>query len=310
MAISDYTEEYAGKPVADWKPEGFDAQKTLPRIGLSYDDYEKKQTWADAFAVFLNHPDAAQATGLVVGAWDFESSNDRIAPVVQAIASAKDKLPNLTALFLGDITYEESEISWINQGDITPLLEAYPQLEHFTVRGGEGLKLRPIRHDNLQSFTIQSGGLDAEVVQAVCKCEFPALEHLELWLGTDNYGGTTRVDDLQPILSGKAFSGLRYLGFRDSDIADEVAQAVANAPILQEIRVLDLSLGTLTDAGAAALLDSPQLRQLEKLDITHHFCSAPIIERLKQLPIEVDAGDAQTAEEDGDETYRFVAHGE
>lgn len=310
MAISDYTEEYAGKPVADWKPESFDAQNTLPRIGLSYDDYDSKKTWVEAFAAFLDHPDAAQATGLVVGAWDYESSNDRIDPVIQAIVDAKDKLPRLTALFLGDITYEESEISWINQSDFTPLLEAYPQLEHFTVRGGEGLKLRPIRHDSLQGFTIQSGGLDAEIVRAVCGCEFPALQHLELWLGTEEYGGNVRIEDLQPILSGQTFPHLRYLGLRDSDTADEVAQSLANAPILQTIRVLDLSLGTFSDAGAEALLDSPQVKQLEKLDISHHYCSPSMVERLKQLPIEVEADDAQTADEYDGELSRYVAHGE
>ena len=310
MPISDYTEEYAGQPVADWKPEGFDAQNTLPRIGLSYDDYDSKKTWVEAFQTFLTSPDAAQVTGLVVGAWDYESGNDRIDPLIQAIVGAKDKLPRLTALFLGDITYEESEMSWINQSDITPLLEAFPQLQHFTVRGGEGLKLRPIRHDNLQSFTIQSGGLDKEIVRAVCGCEFPALKHLELWLGTDSYGGTVRIEDLQPILSGQAFPHLRYLGLRDSDIADEVAQAVANAPILQTVRVLDLSLGTLSDSGAAALLDSPQVKQLEKLDIAHHYCSPSMVERLKQLPIEVNAEDAQTADEYDGEISRYVAHGE
>ncbi len=310
MAISEHIQEYAGKPVGDWEAEGFDAKNTLPRLALSYEDYESKQTWVEVFKKFLDHPDAAEMTGLVVGVWDYESSNDLIAPVIAAIAEAKDKLPHLTALFLGDITYEESEISWINQSDISPLLEAYPQLEHFTVRSGEGLKLHPLRHDHLKSFTVQSGGLDAEVVRAVCRCEFPALEHLELWLGTDDYGGTVSVADLQPILSSAAFPHLRYLGLRDSDIVDEVAQAVANAPILQKIRVLDLSLGTLTDIGGQALLDATPVKHLEKLDIHHHFCTPALIEQLKQLPLEVDASDAQTAEEDDDATYRFVAHGE
>ena len=39
-----------------------------------------------------------------------------------------DRLPALEALFLGDITFEQQEISWIQQSDISPLFLAFPRL--------------------------------------------------------------------------------------------------------------------------------------------------------------------------------------
>src|SRR5262249_31160352 len=129
-----------------------------------------------------------------------------------------------------------------------------------------------------------------------------------LWLGTRNYGATTTVRDLTPLLTGNLFPKLRYLGLRDSEIADEIALALAQGQILERIRVLDLSLGTLTDIGAAALVASPAVKRLEKLDIHHHYCSKDMVERLKGLGIVIDARDAQSPHDNDDS--RYVAVGE
>ena len=106
---------------------------------------------------------------------------------------ARDRLPNLRALFLGDITWEENEISWIAHGDVTGLLTAFPQLEHFRLRGADGLTLRKFKHENLKSLTIEASNLQAEVVRAIGASSLPALEHLEIWLGTERYEANTRA---------------------------------------------------------------------------------------------------------------------
>jgi hypothetical protein len=127
-------------------------------------------------------------------------------------------------------------IRW--QSDVSPLFAAYPQLEDFCVRGAVGLSLGSLKHDRLKSLNIQSGGLGANVIREVAAAELPELEHLELWLGEENYGGNATVADIAPILDGALFPKLKYLGLRDSEIADEIAGAVASAPVVERIRVL------------------------------------------------------------------------
>jgi hypothetical protein len=211
---------------------------------------------------------------------------------------------------LGDIISEECEISWIHQSDVSPLFGAYPALEHFCVRGAEGLSLGSPRHAHLKSLVIQSGGLPAAVVREVAAAGLPELEHLELWLGTADYGADATVEDLEPILAGTVFPRLRYLGLRDSDIADVIAAAVARAPVTERIKVLDLSLGTLSDVGALELLQSPAVRRLERLDIHHHYCSTEVVEQLKGLGIDVDAGEPQEPDKYNGQSWRYVAVGE
>src|SRR5262249_24983775 len=176
-----------------------------------------------------------------MGSYAFEGSDS----VVEALVAARDRLPKLRAIFFGDIIRDENEISWIRQGDLSPLLAAYPLLEIFVVRGGtDELSLGSLKHDMLKSLIIQSGGLDAGVVREVAAADLPELEHLELWLGTDSYGGNATVADLAPILEGGLFPKLKYLGLRNSQIADRIARAIATASVVERIRVLDLSMGT------------------------------------------------------------------
>jgi len=309
MTIGDHVEEFAGKKVVEWEPgkaleSPADAAYRITR------DYDAKDAWTDLFAQFLRDPAAGEVTALVVGLWADDDMGEDSERVVEALVAAREKLPKLAALFVGDITYEQCEISWIQQGDVSPLFGAYPALEHFRVRGGNGLVLGRIRSDRLKSLVVEAGGLDVSVVRDALRSELPNLEHLELWLGTDNYGATTTLADLEPLFAGGLFPNLRYLGLRDSDLQDEIAQAIAKSPILERIRVLDLSLGVLTDDGARALLDAPAVKKLEKLDIHHHYCSEEMVAKLEALGIAVDASERETPDEWNGEEHRYVSVGE
>jgi hypothetical protein len=341
MSIYEHMTEFAGQPVVDWAPEA-EADITggvAYRLSVSWEEAQEGQQWTDKLAGFLSSlglrrpaaqqpppgtdpswtgklarflddPEARHVTGLVVGSWGWQITDSDTSVLVEPLVAARDRLPALRTLFLCDVTSEECEISWIHQSDISALFAAYPELEHFGVRGSENLSLGSLRHLRLKSLVIQSGGLPANVVREVAAAELPELEHLELWLGEEHYGGDSTVADLAPILTGSRFPKLRYLGLRDAEHADEIAAAAATALLTERIRVLDLSLGTLGDQGAMALLASPAVARLEKLDIHHHYCSEAMVEKLKALGIEVDAGDRKEPDKYRGERHRYVAVGE
>ncbi|GIH93647.1 STM4015 family protein [Planobispora siamensis] len=293
----DYRTEYAGLKLIEVEED--DGTETGPVAWSMFYDGDIGPTGCEHF---LRLPQVERVGAMVVSGWG-DLIEDTAEEVVRFLADNARRLPSVRSIFLGDIPQEVAEISWIRQTDITPLLEAYPLLERLDVRGGDGLVLRPVRHGNLKMLRFESGGLPAEVVRAVGVSEFPALEYLELWLGVPYYGGDATVADLEPILSGERLPALRRLGLRDSEIQDEIAAAVAGAPVVARLEALSLAMGTLTDEGAEALLSGQPLTHLRVLDLHHSFLSEAMIERIHAaLPmVEVDLA---ASTDDGE---RYVA---
>jgi hypothetical protein len=274
--------------------------QTVYRIAVEYDD---KVSITEKIAAFAGDPKAGQVKELIIGnyATDVSAKTDADA-VVDALVKHKDALKNLKALFFGDITSEECEISWIQQTDISPLLKAWPALEHLQIRGGEGLTFSDLQHDQLKTLIIETGGLPPNVITEISSARLPNLERLDLWLGDENYGFASSIEDFAAILSGKLFPKLTHLGLMDSELEDEIAFAISQAPVLKQLKVLDLSMGTLTDQGAAALRDSEGIRKLQHLNLRHHFLSEGMMAQMKTLGISVNLDDKQ--EPDGE--YRFI----
>lgn len=131
----------------------------------------------------------------------------------------------------------------------------------------------------------------------------PELEYLELWIGTENYGGTTRLLDLEPLLAGGLFPKLRHLGLRNCDWSD----ALAVEPILERVETLDLSLGNMSDEGARALAASPFVRRLRTLDISHHFVSDESLAVLAATGVPLVSERRQEPYTHGDEEHRYIA---
>lgn len=316
MTIGVHLQEFHGLPVYEFPAPGAtvelpDAASVAWRLSApTYSDPEDER-WEPLFERFLATVDTARVRAVVVGGWD-EAYDTSSAAIVKALIGANDRLTGLEAVFLGDMTSEDCEISWIIQSDVTPLLAAYPALRELGVRGGSGLVFPPVHHTGLRALVLESGGLGAEVVRGVAASELPALERLDLWLGTEEYGADTTPADLEPLLSGARLPALRRLGLRNSDIQDEVAAAVAGAPVVARLDELDLSMGVLTDEGAAALLAGQPLTHLRRLGLAHHYLSPETAERLTAAlaphGVTVDLDDPQTPEDEGDgEVYRYVA---
>ena len=268
-------------------------------------EYEAEKPWTDVFEGFLAAAGASDVRALVVGNWGDVSTGTDSSEVVRALVAARGRLPKLEAIFLGDVTFEESEISWIHQSDVSPLFSAYPKLTHFRVRGGNGLSLGSLEHGELRSLVVETGGLDASVVRQVAAATLPNLEHLELWLGSHNSGANWEMEDLAPILAGEHLPALKTLALRDSEDADAIALAVSKSPILARLSVLDLSLGALSDDGGEALLACPAIKRLTRLDLHRHYMSDAMSARLKSLGIDVNLDDPQG--ETADKADRYVA---
>ena len=232
---------------------------------------------------FLAQDQIAELEELVIGWWTNEEGEPEMGPeeATEPLIAKKDKLPNLKHLVLGDIPSRDNEMSWICIGEIQPLLEAFPNLEYFKVRAGNGPDFGKINLEKLHTFIYETSGLID--VSEIFGGNMPNLEHLQIWMGTENYGLSVKAADFETLLQGTVFPKLKYLGLNNSEIINEITPMLMNAPILDRIETLDLSGGTLRDEGAQFLLDNPKIKELKHLSLRHHFLSEEMEAKLREM---------------------------
>ncbi|MFN0052802.1 MAG: STM4015 family protein [Planctomycetales bacterium] len=271
------------------------------------EEYEDETTIADRLQALGGMPQARELTALVIGAWSEAFGESNSAPIIAGLAGVAAQLAGLRGLFLGDMTYEECEVSWIKQADIAPLLKAYPRLEELRVRGGEGLSISRVTHRSLRTLGIETGGLPRSVLRELFACELPALEQLELLLGEENYGFDGSVEDLQPLLTGDLFPRLEHLGLMNSVIANDIAAVVVNSPLVHRLKTLDLSMGTLDDEGAKSLQELAGCGNLKLLILSHHYITEAALQELRAaLKCEIIADNPEDLTDD----FRAILHAE
>lgn len=289
--------QFANRQVVDFEKNIGIVEPVNKAYALRY-EYDNEEDLPSQLSRLLQDPNAYKLEALVFGSWAETYERDS-SEIVQILVDAKKYLTNIKAVFIGDIAYDECEISWIQQSDISPILQAYPKLEILQVRGGDGLHFSPpVRHNSLKALIVETGGLSRDTVAQICNMNLPVLEHLELWFGSEDYGGDCWVEDIHPILFEDKFPNLTYLGLRNSQFTDEIVNAIVTSPIINSISVLDLSMGTLSDAGAEELLNCEAINYLDILNVSESFLSQEMIEKLSGLDVRVLASNQKHEDDD------------
>ncbi len=154
MTISERTETFFGKTVQDY--EGGAVTGARASTGWSWTTTTTAAWWHCSTSTSRR---STSRSSLILGRWN-EPHDDGPGSVLDHLAELAPQLPKLKALFVGDMTYEECEISWIIQGTrYSHLLQAFPQLEVLRIRGATSLAGQPLTHAGLRELVIESGGL-------------------------------------------------------------------------------------------------------------------------------------------------------
>lgn len=268
------------------------------KYAYGYEEYEEEGKNAETMLEEITgDPDFPALTGLVIGDWG-NTWEDSCQEILDGIAADAERFSHIESLFVGDMDYEECEVSWIIQGDYSRIWSAMPQLKELTIKGSTDLQLGQISHENLESLTIICGGLPASAIRSIQDAYLPRLRKLLLYIGIEDYGFDGDADSVKALLEHADFPNLTYLGIVDSEIQDALAEVVLESKFMQQINTLDLSLGTLTDKGGALLLEKlPKYSNIRKLDVHYHYMSKEMADKLQTLSMEVDASERNEPDE-------------
>jgi len=253
---------------------------------LAHDHFATGQTGdaslSETLIDFLQLPSARLLQELTVGLWRNDDGQCEYRGVAEALAKLRP--PALRRLHLADFKLRrETEISWTDLGDLEPIWGALPRLREVVLQGGE-VRLGAIRAPSLRSFELRTGGLSAASMRSIAALEAPALERLVIWFGDPRYGGDAGLEDLRPLLDRRDLPALRHLGLCNALFQDAICELLGSSSLLEQVEVLDLSMGLMSDEGAAALARArPRLKSLRELIVDDNYLTGAARKTLKGL---------------------------
>ncbi|MBA3393679.1 MAG: TIGR02996 domain-containing protein [Deltaproteobacteria bacterium] len=275
----------------------------IDRAKVSCPDDDADESAAEIVELLLRHPVGRFLRELAIG-FDGQPGDGALDGVIAAIS--EQLAPSLRKLHLGDFEYpDQCEISWFEVGDLGELWRALPRLQHLVVQGGT-FELGDIEHERLERLEVFTGGLATTNARAIASLRCPQLRHLDVWYGGEDHGWDGSIQDIAPLLARVDLPQLRHLGLRNCELTDEICAAIVTSPLLPQLAVLDLSMGTLSDEGARMLArQRDALRHLEVLDVSKSFLSNDGRDSLRGICARVIDDDQQ--DDDGGARYVSVS---
>ncbi len=272
--------------------------KTTYERDPSFGDEGKMVKYEDVLRDFLALASSTFLQSLTLGIATMDQNDYSAA--IKLIAEAKR--PTIKSMFIGDFHCEETELNWSFVGFVEPLCKAVPNLEELTLRSG-GLNAGKLAFPKLKSFTVIAGGISDKALSEIAQAKWPKLERLSVQLGNE-MDSKKAFKALKPIFDAKGLKNVRHLGLGNFDASDELCTHLAKSKIAKQIEELDLSQGTLGDAGVAALVaEAKQFAKLTSIDVSENYVTNAGIKSLKALAKNVDGSHQEDDGGDVDDRY-------
>jgi hypothetical protein len=255
--------------------------------------------------MLLRHPSGRFVTELAFG-FHIDPSGDRLDDLIRILV--RNAPATIRKLHFGDFEYpDDTEMSWYRVGDLGKLWRAVPHLQSLIVQGGE-FDLGAIELPELVRAEFRTGGLSAASAKAIASATWPRIEHLEVWYGDHNYGGTATLADAVALLARGDLPRLTSLGIRNTSFTDELCRVLATSRLVPQLTRLDLSMGIMTDAGAQLFAArKAAFKHLAVLDVSDNYLSEAGLAALKGIARSVVSSEQR---DDDEPEYRHPAVGE
>ncbi|MUH00447.1 hypothetical protein F7734_52525 [Scytonema sp. UIC 10036] len=137
----------------DWKIENFD-----PDTGITDPGGTAYVVNFEQLKLLLQDPQASKVEALICQMWErsYYEVTDEFYAFVDTLFDARQQLTQLRALFIGDASAQGYMKSYLGLGDISLILNGYPNLEVLQLRGFCGDLQCSSYHGNLKTLIIET----------------------------------------------------------------------------------------------------------------------------------------------------------
>ncbi|MFO0599887.1 MAG: WGR domain-containing protein [Myxococcaceae bacterium] len=279
---------------------------------------------------------------------DWDDSEENVVNPWAGVAGALSKAPKtLKALSFGEPP-PTGAAAYVAMPPLAEFAKALPELEELELQGtGGGVGANGLSgkwgFPELKSLEVRAAAPSADDLSNIAAAKLPKLEHLTVWLGGttytdldsagydpyDNEDGEARypeffpasdleaceVYDISQAVNAQAvgnflkekFPKVTHLGLKSGVLNPEMLEAIINSPLVKQVKKLDLGGGTMNDAGADVLIaNKAKLAHLESLRLDGNRLTPEGIAKLTKALPNVNAG-KQRGSGDPEFFFRYVA---
>ena len=261
---------------ARWRWGFLDSVRFDNREDFMDDDFDMTPTVRTLFAL----PQAQRVREVRVGVIRWDDQEEDVPKLIEELAALRVG-ERLRSLCLGDID-DDIQLSHHPLGDLAQLGASLPELRALSLRGCE-FALGDLALPHLETIHIETCGLTRDNLASVLAIRSHELRSATIWFGSEMYGAEADPDDLGPLLEGDRWPALRHLGLANAEFTAELCERLPTAPILAQLRSLDLSMGTLDDEGVEPLIEAREaFAHLERIDLEGNFLSEAAVRALRE----------------------------
>ena len=275
----------------------------IHRLRLSFSqwaDEEFQGTLAkDVLVPVLDHPSGKFVAEIAIN--ENGESDDDLQDIIDVLA--KRAPATLRKLHIGD---NVDQISWYRVGNLGKLWKAVPKLTHLDIEAGE-FTLGTLDLPNLEHAVIKTGGLTKANMKSIANANWPKIEHLEIYIGQEDYGASTTIKDILPLLDRTDLKKLKYLGIKSAEFQNDLVPVLAKSRLVRQLENLDISQGVLTDDAFDAFMQHKDAWEHLIIDISESYMSKKKWQQLSPLCRLVIAKEMRA---DDDPEYRYPMVGE
>lgn len=165
---------------------------------------------------------------------------------------------------------------------LEPLIERGTGLRTLQLRG-HCPALTELASETIEYLEITTNTITLELLTALRISKLPNLKTLIVHLTPPRTASTEYREAVSQLIAELQAPQLRHLGFHQTPYSNMICQQIHQVELLQQLSVLDLSAGSLTDEGAQTILSEPErFRHLKRLNLSENWLnqSAPRLGRL------------------------------
>jgi uncharacterized protein (TIGR02996 family) len=227
--------------------------------------------------------------------------------------AASNNLGNVRTFILGELEDDEYRNCHTDGEGAVGAIKKMPRLEELRLLAHRvdtaelfGLKtlnsLRILQVDHCHEYPLKRLGANPSLGNLTTLIIHPhAIEEDEAYI---------RLEGLRSIARSPHLKSLSHLQLRLADFGDAGIEEIISSGLIKRLKVLDLMHGRVTDAGARMLAACPDVKNLERLNLTGNCLTAEGISELSQVVPGLVAQSqwTPTGDEFGDSEYLY--HGD